>query len=97
MSYLHKFSRTSTQPVSLARPGSKCFSDSNLPFSLNVSSRQHPSLSNKIKSTYEHFDSNQDRPVEWFFDQTKREQRAKSNIGFQGFSKVKCTCINTVA
>ena len=97
MNSLHKPISTDNRPTLSSISNSGCVSDSNLPFSLNVSSRQLPSLSNKIKSTYEHFDSNQDRPVEWFFDQTKREQRAKSNIGFQGFSKVKCTCINTVA
>ena len=81
----------------LSKHESACVHDSNLSFNINVSSQKNPSLSNKIRSTYEQFDIKQDRPIEWFFKETKKEQKAISLSGFQGFSKVKCSCLNTVA
>ena len=81
----------------LSKQEDVCMSGSNSSFNINISSQKNPFLSNKIRSTYEQFDSNQDRPIEWFFKETKKEQRARSISGFQGFSKVKCSCLNTVA
>ena len=81
----------------LSKHEDACVYGSNLSFNINISSQNNHFLSNKIRSTYEQFDSNQDRPIEWFFKETKKEQRVRSVSGFQGFSKFKCSCLNTVA
>ena len=66
-------------------------------FELNVSSKHLPPVSNKIKTTYESFDYNQDRPIGWFFDEVKKVQISRKSISSQGYSRMKCTCIDTVA